>query len=122
MRYVLIFGSRSIPLGLVWRHVGAHLEGLAPATTVVITGGASGVDETAEEVARDCGIHCATVNALWEKHGRPAGPIRNQVMADMIERLRGSALGLWDGKSKGTQDMYKRLAKAAVHVDMITVA
>lgn len=47
---------------------------------LLIEGGAAGADRLAREWARKKGIHVATVNAMWEKHGPSAGPKRNAAM------------------------------------------
>lgn len=51
---------------------------------VVIQGGAKGADTLAGEWAIETGIHCAEVKALWDYHGKSAGPIRNRVMCDLL--------------------------------------
>ena len=47
----------------------------------VIHGGATGADSLAGSWAIANGVHVAQVKALWDVHGRSAGPIRNAVMA-----------------------------------------
>lgn len=49
----------------------------------VIEGGARGADSLARRWANEHGIECITVPANWNKHGKRAGPIRNQEMLDM---------------------------------------
>jgi YspA, cpYpsA-related SLOG family len=49
----------------------------------LIEGGAMGVDALSKSWAEDRGIHYASVPALWNKHGRVAGPMRNGVMVAM---------------------------------------
>lgn len=125
MRYVLIFGSRGIDPDRAQAEIQRFLKdgGHTHKTTVVIEGGAQGVDSIARYEAQQLGIHVATVDALWDFNKRAGGPIRNWVMADMIKRLGGEALGLWDGtpKSKGTPDMRDRLVKAGVLVECVTI-
>lgn len=45
--------------------------------------------------------------ADWRLHGKAAGPIRNQKMADVGDAL----IALWDGESRGTLDMIGRMVK-----------
>lgn len=52
-------------------------EGIAE----IVEGGATGVDRYARNWARRNNIPCRTFVADWQKHGRAAGPIRNEQMA-----------------------------------------
>jgi hypothetical protein len=74
---VLFSGSRK------WTdraRVRRDLEGL-PAGSLVIEGGAGGLDKIVREEARRLGLHVATVDALWKLYGKPAGYRRNEAMA-----------------------------------------
>lgn len=51
--------------------------------SVLIEGDADGADKLAGEWADSRGVHCARVRALWEVHGRSAGPLRNKAMRDL---------------------------------------
>lgn len=61
-----------------------HLESLHRARPVstVIVGRARGADSIGEAWAEERGIPVDTYPAQWNKHGRRAGPIRNQQMLD----------------------------------------
>ena len=50
--------------------------------------------------------------ANWARHGRSAGPIRNQEMAEYADAL----IALWDGKSKGTENMISEAQKRGLKV------
>jgi hypothetical protein len=74
---VLFSGSRK------WTdraRVRRDLEGL-PAGSLVIEGGAIGLDKIVREEAPKLGLHVATVHALWDFFRRPAGFKRNEAMA-----------------------------------------
>jgi len=106
---VLIYGSR------VWGDhvlIRAFVEGL-PADTVVITGGAAGADHIAHMAARHRGLATKVYPADWKKHGKGAGPIRNQQMIDegRPTRAHGFRVG---GQSRGTDDMTRRLEAAGI--------
>src|SRR5690606_31819253 len=49
---------------------------------ILVHGGARGADRMAAYVARELGWHVVAYPADWRRHGRAAGPIRNQEMAD----------------------------------------
>jgi hypothetical protein len=102
------------------------VEGL-PDGTVVITGGAPGVDNIAADCARSRGLEVREYPAL--AHGRTwpsAGPLRNQEMLDKehpsfdgdfidIAYLFHSDPGL----GKGTKDMKRRLDDAAPAIEVV---
>ncbi len=67
---------------------------------IVIQGGAKGVDSLAHAWAIRSGLPVHTVKALWDQHGRGAGPIRNAQMADL-----GDTLVAVDHGTRGTQNM-----------------
>lgn len=79
---------------------------------IIIQGGASGVDNYALDWATMHGIPVITEKADWEKHGKAAGPIRNQAMIDKHE----PDLVLAFPGGKGTDDMIKRAIKARIIV------
>jgi hypothetical protein len=81
---------------------------------VVIEGGAKGADLLAADVARKLGIEVVEFVAEWSKHGKAAGPIRNQRMLD--EGHPDFVLAFHDDyeHSKGTKDMITRSYRAGL--------
>lgn len=78
-------------------------DGLMALHSVIIQGGCpTGADLLARKVAEEFGIRVETFPADWQQHGRAAGPIRNQAMADAGADLclafpsRGRSAGTWD--------------------------
>ena len=69
-----------------------------PKGTVVISGGARGVDGWAEAAARARGLEVEIYEADWKNLGPKAGPIRNQ----QIVSRSNEVVAFWDGKSRGT--------------------
>lgn len=109
---VLICGDRN------WNNYDAIEKEVSalPSDTLVIHGNCNGADKL--------GGHCAYTNDLkvkifpadWERHGKAAGPKRNQQMLDYLvsERINGktvSALAFHPNisGSKGTKDMLNKL-------------
>lgn len=80
--------------------------------TVIIHGGARGVDSMAGYAAAMLGIDERRFPALWKSYGRKAGPIRNQQMLD--EGKPDMVLAFPGGK--GTLDMMERAEKAGIPV------
>jgi hypothetical protein len=103
MKNIAIVGSRKYPrLDLVTRLVWGILE----PRRHIITGDAAGVDATvAEWVAllakNESSSHSLEViRAMWSRHGKAAGTIRN---AEIIKRAE-AVIAFWDGASAGTAD------------------
>lgn len=72
----------------------------------VVSGGAMGVDSSAEVFA----LHATKFKlfkAEWDKHGKGAGHIRNAEMAKYGDAL----LLIWDGESRGSANMKKQMEK-----------
>lgn len=122
---LLVFGGRgfddktlfyhAIACALNWHSYGeeANESWLPPNGTVVIHGDCStGADRLADEWAIVHWVPCERYPAEWDKHGRAAGPIRNQVMIDKGKPDAG--LGFPGGK--GTADMMRRLHTAGIKV------
>ncbi len=79
---------------------------------VVIHGGANGADTLADNWAEDNGKEIEVFEADWDRHGRAAGPIRNQAMLD---EGRPDAVLAFPG-GPGTEDMIARAKRAGLHV------
>lgn len=79
---------------------------------IVIQGGAAGADDLAKGWAHAHGINTITYAAEWDKHGRSAGPKRNQAM---LERERPDAVVAFPG-GRGTADMVRRAKAAGVRI------
>jgi hypothetical protein len=87
------------------------LESL-PEGSVVIEGGARGADRIAREEAKALGIHVATVPALWDHYGRPAGYRRNEAML----RLQPDLVYAYPLDGPGTANMIRAAEEACVPV------
>jgi hypothetical protein len=99
-----IVGSRE------WKRldwIDAFVDYLASGT-VVITGGARGVDKTAEKSALAKGLEVRVFPADWDKYGKGAGFIRNQQIVDACDAV----VAFWDGESNGTKDTLKKASAA----------
>lgn len=76
----------------------------------VIEGGAKGADRLAREWAIENGMSYTTYEADWKKHGKAAGPIRNQ---EMLDRESPDWVIAFPG-GKGTANMIKLAKKHGV--------
>lgn len=88
------------------------LDGLSPRPTLIIQGGAFGADACASEWAYKRDVLERQFSADWKKHGRAAGPIRNQQMLD--EGQPHLVIAFPGGN--GTADMVRRAKAAGVRV------
>lgn len=84
---------------------------------ILIHGGAPGADTLAGSVARAMGATVRVYPADWKKHGRSAGPMRNQRMLD-AEREGLDWVVAFPGGT-GTRDMVRRAKRAVVQVEVV---
>jgi hypothetical protein len=83
--------------------------------TTLITGRARGADRFSEIYARRLGVDIFAFPADWNKHGRSAGPIRNQ---QMLNEGKPDLVIAFPGGT-GTSHMCKIAEKAGVEVRKI---
>lgn len=97
---LVIAGSRygHFTLDDVRNAISRNIEG---PVTLVISGTATGVDRLGELWALENDIPVKLMPAEWHIHGRRAGFIRNEQMAEEADVV----LCLWDGQSAGTRHM-----------------
>lgn len=108
---IAIVGSRNYPhLERVWEYVQT-----LPPDTVIISGGARGVDRTAEAAARKRGLPVMIFAAEWGKYGKAAGMIRNEYIVAVADQI----IAFYDGTSRGTANTIDRARKAGKPVEVI---
>lgn len=81
-------------------------DGLAMITEVVC-GCAQGADTLGQHWAHQHHIPVKFFPADWKTHGKKAGILRNQQMADYAD----SAIVFWDGASKGSHNMIAEMKR-----------
>lgn len=112
---VVVCGSRNWPA----RHAQKIRRRLVwlPSNTIVVTGGARGVDNQADYFAGDLGLDRIVFKANWKRHGKQAGPIRNRRMLDtdpvLVIAFRAK------GESRGTDDCINEAARRGIPVEVI---
>ena len=109
---ILITGSRN------WNDVETMIEVLSPYNMTrdvktLVHGGAAGADIIAGEIAAEFGWYVEEYPADWTKHGKAAGPIRNQKMVDLGADV---CLAFPLGESRGTRHCMKAAEKAGIKV------
>ena len=91
---VAIVGSRNYSDP---ERVRAYVRKLPP-NTVVVSGGARGVDTWAVEEAKLHLFETVVFPADWNKWGKSAGYVRNITIVENADRV----VAFWDGGSRGT--------------------
>ena len=117
---LLVCGGRDYDAADAFNHLEAfalgdieYVTGVMPAhVDCLIHGGARGADEGAAQWGKSEHIKVLEFKADWKKHGKAAGPIRNQRMID--EGKPDVAIAFAGGR--GTKDMVSRLRAAGVPV------
>lgn len=109
---IAIVGSRAYKN---LRKVQQYVERL-PKDTIVISGGAIGVDRIAERAAQRLGLKVMIFPAEWDKHGKMAGMIRNSQIVEECDEL----VAFWDMKSNGTRDSIDKARKVKKLREVIT--
>lgn len=117
---VIIAGSREWgDFGLIERFCDKVLSRKIEAgeDITILSGHCRGVDLLGERYARARGFQVECYPADWNRHGRRAGHIRNEMMAQRAEAL----IAIWDGQSRGTKDMIELARKYGLLVRICRV-
>jgi hypothetical protein len=86
--------------------------------TVVISGTARGADKLGEMWARQNHVPVEKYPADWNGTMRKgAGHVRNEQMAKVADAL----IALWDGQSKGTEDMIEIAMRRGMRIYVQTI-
>lgn len=110
----IIAGSRTFDdFDRLCRVMDGFRHGPFPVTEVVC-GGAKGADILGERWAVGRSVPVRHFIPQWKTHGKRAGFLRNQEMADYADKL----VVFWDGESHGTKDMIRRAAGKSMGVFM----
>lgn len=86
--------------------------------SMIITGGAAGVDSMAEDWARAHRVSRMILEADWRPGGvldYSAGPRRNTLIVEAADSL----LAFWDGQSRGTRDVIAKANAKGIPVEVI---
>lgn len=88
-----------------------------PKGTVIVSGGAVGVDSEAARAAREAGHELVEHLPDYPSHGRRAPLMRNALIVRDCDRL----VAFWDGRSTGTMHTVNLAKKAGKVVDVWSI-
>ncbi len=88
---VAVVGSRSITGVDINRYI-------PPDASLIISGGATGVDQIAEQYADERGIKKLIIRPDYELYGESAPLIRDRIIVERADLV----VAIWDGVSSGT--------------------
>lgn len=115
---VLITGSRDWAAHAVAEQVIARLLARYGPNLILVHGGAKGVDLAFELAAKEHDLATEVHEANWTKHGRRAGPLRNEAMVNLGADLCIAVhRDLWG--SKGTAGCVRLALAAGIPVWLI---
>lgn len=119
---VLIAGSRTLSPsveGIVEYLYDSLLitNGNWESVTEIVSGGAKGVDTSAQRFAEWWEKPFKCFPADWDTYGKSAGHIRNKQMAEYADVL----LLIWDGESRGSANMKMNMEKLGKPVHEIII-
>ncbi len=108
---VLVCGSRD------WQDEDRILDEITEAgATEIITGDCRGADKLALKCAARLGLPAKMFPALWGRHGKAAGPSRNQ---EMVDEKPDVCLAFVLPGSRGTWDTVNRCKRAGIPVKVV---
>ncbi len=113
--YCIIAGSRNATKEETYRAI--QESGFAHEITTVVSGCAGGADTWGEQWATEHEIKVAKFPAPWRKYGKQAGPMRNQLMADVSEALIAVRVNM----SRGTSDMISKAKAKGLRVKVLDI-
>ena len=105
---VAVIGSRNIEACDLSAHIPQNC-------TLIVSGGAKGVDTLAEQYAAEHGIELLTIRPDYRRYGRGAPLRRNNQIVDHADCV----LAFWDGQSKGTKYTIDYAEKTGKKVSVI---
>lgn len=115
---VAIVGSRNFrSFSVLKNRMDFYLKNQNPEEITIISGGANGADTLARLYAKEECYKMIEHLADWDKHGKSAGFIRNNLIVEAADVL----VAFWDGTSKGTLSSIKLAEKKGIPVRIVEI-
>lgn len=113
----LLCGGRDFHDQAMFETAMGDLVGMYGCPKKLVHGGAPGLDTMADIWAKRIAIEVVTCHADWDKHGKAAGPIRNEDM--LIDHAPKRVIAFPGGK--GTADMVRRARNRRGAIDVVEI-
>jgi hypothetical protein len=113
----LLCGGRDFSDQALFEAAMADLVGMYGCPRKVVHGAAPGLDTMADIWAKRLAVDVVACRADWDKHGKAAGPIRNEDM--LIDHEPKRVIAFPGGK--GTADMVRRARNRRGKIDVIEI-
>lgn len=107
---ILIAGSRNIDAFDLSPYIPKE-------TTLIVSGGAKGIDTIAEKYADEHKISKLILLPQYHLYGKSAPIKRNETMVDIADTV----IIVWDGKSRGTKSTLQYSKKKNKNIILITI-
>lgn len=107
---IVIAGSRNIDNFDLSQHIPSNVD-------LIITGGASGIDNLAEKYADKHKISKLIILPDYKRYGRAAPLRRNEIMVDLADLV----IVVWDGVSRGTKYTIDYATKKGKNLKIVTL-
>lgn len=115
---VIIAGTRHLNTGVTKAfNIIDSLVKKSKLPSVILCGCGGNVDAYGNSYGIHNGIPVKHFPAAWDRHGKAAGPIRNQVMVDEADML----FLIWDGESRGSRDVLRKARKKGIPVQQVVM-
>lgn len=106
---IAVIGSRNLDIDL-----SPYIPAYA---SVIISGGANGVDRSAARYARENGLELVEFLPRYDRFGRMAPLRRNDEIVDAADCV----LAVWDGKSRGTKYVIDRCMRLGKQIEVVMI-
>ncbi|AVR55690.1 hypothetical protein [Campylobacter phage CP39] len=87
--------------------------------STIVCGMTRGADMLGYQYGIDNSLKIEKYKPNWNLYGKSAGPIRNKLMADSLNRETDMAIIFWDGISKGSKNMISILDDKKINYKII---
>lgn len=98
MKKLAVVGSRDVDQYEVVKEILDTIYEYNPEISAVVSGGARGIDAYGAQWAKENGLELTEYIPDWNKHGRGAGFVRNELIIKDADYV----CAIWDGVSRGT--------------------
>ncbi len=115
MKQIAVVGSRGFNNFIL---LNAHLDKMLTPPFRIVTGGAAGADQMAQEYAKDKGQQVLVIYPDYKQHGGTKAPhIRNEQILDEAEGV----IAFWDGESRGTRSVIEKAKEKGIRTVVVRV-